>query len=420
MTETELPKIISVDDHLVEPAHLFERWLPKKFHYGAPRVERRKISRDADMFGYEEDPDGLPGDVWFFGKSVYVPRRPVLVLKNVETSSEVRDKEPVTFDEMTPACYDPKERLKAMDSQHVEASLGFPSFPRFCGQAFSEETENDRELGVALIRAYNDWQVEEWCGDSGGRLVPVPVVPLWDAQLAANEIRRNAARGVRAVTFSEVVGHLGYPSIHNGNWDPFFAACEETGTVVCMHIGSSSLLMPLPPDAPLLLLPVMQFANSYASMADFVFSGVLDRFPRLKLAYSEGQAGWIPYAMERMDHAYTHHTWALGEQQIKELPSTYIRRNMYACIFADKHAIHNAHQIGVDNMMFEVDFPHADGPYPNTLQHLADQFAGVDPELVYKIVRGNANRIFELGFDKHLDANGRPLEATAHSVGSPS
>lgn len=406
MAELTLPKIISVDDHVVEPPHLFETWLPKKFQDRAPRVERRMISRDADVWGYEQDPDGLPADVWVFGKSVYVHRRPVVVLKGVETSSAVRDKEPVTYDQMRPGCYDPKERLLEMDSQHVEASLGFPSFPRFCGQAFSEETENDRELGLACIRAYNDWLIEEWCGDSGGRLIPAQVVPLWDASLAAEEVRNNAARGVRAVTFSEVIGHLGYQNIHHGNWDPFFQACEETGTVVCMHIGSSSLMMPLPPGAPTLILPILQFANSYASMADFVFSGVLDRFPSLKLAYSEGQAGWMPYALERMDHAYKHHTWALGEHRIKELPSTYIRRNMYGCIFADRHAIKHAAEIGVDNLMFEVDFPHADGPYPSTYAHLESQFEGIDAQTTYKIVRGNAIRVYELGFDRDLDAAG--------------
>jgi predicted TIM-barrel fold metal-dependent hydrolase len=242
--------------------------------------------------------------------------------------------------------------------------------------------------------------VEEWCGDANGRLIPLPVVPLWDASAAAEEIRRNAARGARAVTFSEVVGHLGYPSIHDGNWDPFFAACEETGTVICMHIGSSSLLMTLPPGASPVVLTTLQFANSYASIADFVFSGVLDRFPALKLAYSEGQAGWMPYAIERMDHAYLHHTWARGEQKIDELPSTYLRRNVFGCIFADRHAIENAELIGADNLMFETDFPHADGPYPSTYAHLREQFDGIDPVTTRKIVRENAIRLFELQLDR--------------------
>jgi predicted TIM-barrel fold metal-dependent hydrolase len=410
MDERTLPKIISVDDHVVEPPHLFERWLPKKFHDRAPRVERRWIDMETDAYHDTEaaEGQGLPADVWIYGDSMYVPRRPVLILKDVETSAALRDKEPVTFDEMDPACYDPKERLKAMDSQHVEASLGFPSFPRFCGQAFSEQYPNDRELGLACLQAYNDWIVEEWCGDSGGRLIPAQVVPLWDAQLASGEIRRNAARGVRAVTFSEIVGHLGFRNIHDRNWDPFFAACEDTGTVVCMHIGSASLMMTPPPGSPTVVVPILQFANSYASMADFVFSGVLDRFPKLKLAYSEGQAGWMPYAMERMDYAYEHHTWALGEQQIKELPSTYVRRNMYGCLFADRHAITNAEAIGVDNLMFEVDFPHADGPYPHTYQHLERQFEGIDDEITYKIIRGNAIRVFELDFDRDRAAVGAP------------
>jgi predicted TIM-barrel fold metal-dependent hydrolase len=403
MPNTDLPMIISVDDHIIEPPTLFQRWLPEKYQDRAPRVERRLISKASKLFnGLVEDPDGDPGDVWFFGDSAYVLRRPILILDGVETTAEMRGNEPVTYDEMHPACYDPKARLEVMTSQHVEASLAFPTFPRFCGQALTEQTTNDREFGLAVVEAYNNFIVEEWCGDSGGRHIPLPVVPLWDATLAAAEVRRNAARGARAVTFSEIVGHLGFPSIHNNQWDPFFAACEETGTVICMHIGSSSKMMPLPPDAPDVVLTTLQFSNSYASMADFIFAGVLDRFPNLKLAYSEGQAGWIPYAMERMDHAYREHTWSHGDVKMKELPSTYIRRNMYGCIFADKHAIANAHEIGIDNLMFEVDFPHADGPYPRTLEHLADQFAGVDPDITRRIVRDNAIKLFQLQLDHQL------------------
>ncbi|MFE0358910.1 amidohydrolase family protein [Streptomyces nigra] len=401
MTTTELPMIISVDDHIIEPPTLFQRWLPAKYQDRAPRVQRRLISREAKLFdGLVEDPDGIPADVWLFGDSAYVLRRPILILDGVETTADMRGNEPATYEEMHPACYDPRARLEVMASQHVEASLAFPTFPRFCGQAFSEQTSTDREFGIACIEAYNNFIVEEWCGDSGGRHIPLPVVPLWDPVLAAAEVRRNAARGARAVTFSEIVGHLGFPSIHDGNWDPFFAACQETGTVICMHIGSSSKMMPMPPGAPDVVATTLQFSNSYASMADFIFSGVLDRFPDLKLAYSEGQAGWLPYAMERMDHAYTHHTWGHGEVKMQELPSTYIRRNVYGCIFADRHAIEQAQQIGVDNLMFEVDFPHADGPYPHTLEHLAGQFAGIDAETTYKIVRGNAIKLFQLDLDR--------------------
>ena len=134
---------------------------------------------------------------------------------------------PITYDEMRPGCYEPKARVADNDANWVEASLCFPTFPRFCGQTFLEA--KDKELAEACVVAYNDFMVEEWCGDSGGKLIPLCIIPLWDAELAAAEVRRNAARGVRAVCFSEIPPHLGLPSIHSGYWDPFFAACEETG-----------------------------------------------------------------------------------------------------------------------------------------------------------------------------------------------
>ena len=97
---------------------------------------------------------------------------------------------PITYDEMRPGCYDPKARLEDMDLNWVEASLCFPTFPRFCGQTFTEA--KDQELGLACVKAYNDWMVEEWCGDCGGRLIPLASIPLWDVELAAAEVRRNA------------------------------------------------------------------------------------------------------------------------------------------------------------------------------------------------------------------------------------
>ena len=144
---------------------------------------------------------------------------------------------------------------------------------RFCGQAFLEAS--DKEVALAGVRAYNDWMVEEWCGPSDGRLVPLCLVPLWDAHLPADEVRRNAARGVRAVTFSEIPVHLGLPSIHSGHWDPFFEACNETFTTVCMHIGSSSKMLATSDDAPIAVTATLTFNNAMASLSDYLFSGCL-------------------------------------------------------------------------------------------------------------------------------------------------
>ena len=142
--------------------------------------------------------------------------------------------EGVTYDDIAPGCYDPIARLADMDINHVEASLCFPNYPRFCGQLFSEA--DDLELGLLCVQAYNDWMIDEWCGSSGGRLIPLCIVPLWDAELAAKEIYRVAEKGCRAVAWSELPAWLGRPGLHGDFWDPFLKACEETQTVICMHI----------------------------------------------------------------------------------------------------------------------------------------------------------------------------------------
>jgi hypothetical protein len=233
---TALPRIISVDDHVVE---LWSTWLPRKYRDRGPRSERRGIGEMEHIGGgtYRQtfDPDGAQADCWVYEDLVYINKRHVAA---VGFDRDDMTMSPITYDEMRPGCYEPKARIADMESNWVEASLCFPSFPRFCGQTFLEA--KDREVALACVLAYNDWMVDEWCGDSEGRLIPLCIIPLWDAELAAAEVRRNAARGVRAVCFSEIPPHLGLPSIHSGTWDPFFAACEETRTVVCMHIGSSS------------------------------------------------------------------------------------------------------------------------------------------------------------------------------------
>jgi predicted TIM-barrel fold metal-dependent hydrolase len=154
---------------------------------------------------------------------------------------------------------------------------------------------------LLCVQAYNDWMVEEWCAGTGGRLVPLCLVPLWDGELAAAEVRRNAARGVRAVAFTELPSYLGLPSPHSGHWDRFFRACSETETAVCMHIGSGTKTPQASPDAPDAVAASIIFGNSAASMADFLYSGVFVRFPQLKVLYAECQIGWIPYLLERLD-----------------------------------------------------------------------------------------------------------------------
>lgn len=395
--EAEFPKIISVDDHVLEPPDVWTSRLPGKYADVWPRVEHRKVSNlafNGVTYTYDIDPDtGKETDFWVY-EDLQVPMRRIIAAAGYEVDEVTL--EPITYEEMRPGCYDAGARLADMDLNWCEASLTFPTFPRFCGQTFLEA--KDRELAELCVLAYNDWMVDDWCAGSGGRLVPLTIVPLWDPDLAAKEVERNAARGVRAVCFSEIPPHLGLPSIHTGHWDPFFAACDETGTVVNMHIGSSSQMPATSPDAPAAVQATLSFNNAMASLGDFLFSGVLPRFPNLKLAYSESQIGWIPYALERADAVWHQFQgWGYDRSRVPEPPSTYFHRQVYGCFFRDFHGMEALDRIGVDNVTFEVDYPHSDSTWPRSRQAAEDMMAGLAPEVVHKLVRQNA--IDMLGLD---------------------
>ena len=241
--------------------------------------------------------------------------------------------------------------------------------------------------------------VDEWCADSGGRLIPLCLIPLWDAELAAAEVRRNADRGVRAVCFSEIPPFLGLPSVHDPDnyWDPFFRACAETKTVVNMHIGSSSKMPSTSADAPPAVGSTLTHTNATFSLVDFLFSGVLVRFPDLKLAYSEGQIGWIPYILERADKVWEENRgWGGVADKVPEPPSTYFHDQVYGCFFDDAHGLRSVEEIGVDNITYESDYPHSDSTWPHTKEIAERQMAHLDDEQRRKIVRGNAIRLFGL------------------------
>ncbi len=392
-----IPKIISADDHVIEPPHVWQSRLPKKYLDVAPRIA---IAPQGEMSLVDGTWVETPGDGekmaawWHYEDKMYQIKQMVAC---PGIPPEEVTMEGVTYDDIAEGCYEPKARLSDMDLNHVEASLCFPNYPRFCGQLFSEA--NDLELGLLCIQAYNDWMIDEWCGDSAGRLIPLCIVPLWDPLLAAQEIHRVAARGCRAVAWSELPSWLGQPGIHGNHWDPFFQACEETGTVICMHIGSGTRTVQTSPDAPTVVTANLIVCNSAASMIDWIFSGKFEQFPDLKLLYAESQIGWIPYFIERADDTWHTHQWAQGENRIPQPPSYYYRRHIHSCFFKDTVGIEMLDRIGVENVLFETDYPHQDGTFPNTLQVAESLFGHLDEDTIYKIARGNAIDLFGLEID---------------------
>jgi len=404
----ELPRIISVDDHVAEPAHLWQTWLPQKYRENGPRIERKRWGGFKLIAGakYEmsEDPEGLWGDAWYYeGNLIYVHKRLVALPQaatidgpnGVEFDRSQMTMEPITYDEMRPVCYNLEARIKDFDLNWMDGSLPFPTFPRFCGQTFYEG--DDKGLGLACVKAYNDWMVEEWCGPSRGYNIPLCLIPLWDVELAAQETIRNAQRGVRAICFSELPHHLGLPTIQSGYWDPLLAVCNDWRVTICMHVGSSSTTPLGSPDAPAGASATISFNNSMASLGEWLYSRRFIMFPNLRIAYSEGQIGWIPYALERADTVWQQHdSWQHSKDVLPEPPSTYYYGRVFGCFTADRHGLRSLDEVGPHNICFEVDYPHTDTTWPNSKPYVEKILEGQDSQVVYDVLRGNAIRMLSL------------------------
>jgi predicted TIM-barrel fold metal-dependent hydrolase len=213
---------------------------------------------------------------------------------------------------------------------------------------------------------------------------------------------------VRAVTFSELPSALGLPSIHDkkGHWNPFIEACDETKTVVCMHIGSGSAVAESSPDAPPAVRMSTLSFNAQLAFADWMFSGLLPRYPNLKVAFSESQIGWMPYVLERMDRI-----WRVGnavariDPVFEHEPSSYMAGRVYGCFFEDSFGVDVREAIGVDQITFESDYPHQDSTWPHTYEYLSRVLADVSEDEAYKIARGNAIRMLELEPDLAAEAS---------------
>jgi predicted TIM-barrel fold metal-dependent hydrolase len=364
---------ISVDDHVVEPPDVFEGRLPQKYVDAAPRVERTDTGNDVWVFNGAAIPNiGLNA----------VAGRP----------KEEYGVNPTAFDEMRAGCYDVHQRVKDMSAGGVLATMNFPSFPSFSGRLFMGA--DDKDLALAMVRAYNDWHIDAWCGAYPGRFIPMALPVLWDPEACAAEIRRVATKGCHSMTFTENPATLGLPSFHDEHWDPMWHALVDEGTIVNIHLGSSGQLAVTAPDAPIDVMITLQPMNICAAAADLVWSRIFREFPTLTVALSEGGTGWIPYFLDRLDRTYDmHHAWT-GQDFDGRTPSEIFREHILTCFIADPIGIALRHEIGIDNICWEQDYPHSDSSWPNAPEELARVAARYDvPDAeVNKITHENAMR----------------------------
>jgi predicted TIM-barrel fold metal-dependent hydrolase len=342
--------MVSVDDHLVEPPDLFEQTIPERWRDRAPRIHRRTNGSDVWLFEGAKIPNiGLNA----------VAGRP----------KEEYGIEPTNFEEMRKGCWDIDERVRDMDAGGVLGSMCFPSFPGFSGRVFA--ATEDKDLALAVLQAYNDWHVDAWCARHPGRFIPMGLPVLWDPELAAAEVRRLADKGVHSLTFTENPATLGFPSFHTEHWDPLWQALVDTDTVLSIHLGSSGQLAVTSPDAPIDVMITLQPMNICQAAADLLWSRIPKHYPGIRIALSEGGTGWIPYFLDRIDRTYDmHHLWT-GQDFGDRLPSEVFRQHFLTCFIADPIGVQLRHDIGIDNIAWECDYPHSDSSWPKAPEELA-------------------------------------------------
>jgi predicted TIM-barrel fold metal-dependent hydrolase len=368
---------ISVDDHALEPPTLFEGRVPAAM---ADRVPQLK-------YGYDGDSD-IP---YWQVDDEEIPIR--TVNGSVGRPTDEWNLSPQDFGDFRPGVSDPTVRLRDMDVVGAWSSLCFPSVMwGFAGRRLAQM--NDQAVGLASVKAYNDWVIEEWCAADTERLVPCQLPWLSDPLEAAKEIYRNAERGFKCVSFSENPAAVGFTSIHSGEWDPFFAACEETGTVLNLHVGSSGTVVypdeKSPREVGVALFPV----NSVTASVDWVYSRVPLRFPGLKIVLSEGGASWVPMVQERLVRANrvleSSAVWHADDPS----PAEVFSRNFWFASLEDPSAFRNLDVIRADRVMVECDYPHSDSTWPDTQELLARDLGHLDIEDIYKICVGNACDVY--------------------------
>jgi predicted TIM-barrel fold metal-dependent hydrolase len=373
--------LVSVDDHIVEPADMFDRHVPAALKDKAPKYV---VQANGDGFWLYEG-----RKVANLGVNAVVGR----------PRSEY-GMEPTALSQMREGSYNVHKRVEDMNVNGLLASLNFGTFVGFDGSFFAGGT--DMALAYRMMQAYNDWHIDEWCGAYPGRFIPMAMVPIWDVNLVVDEIKRVSKKGCRAVAFSDNPSLKGFPSIHDAYWEPLWKICAEEHVVLNCHIGTGAAVahpsMESPIDAWITAMPM----SISSSAADWLQLRALQRYSDLKIALSEGGIGWIPYFLERADFTFEHHhEWTHTDFGGRK-PSDVFREHFITCFIDDRFGVKNRSDIGVDIICYECDYPHSDTLWPEAPEHLMRNFVGCTDQDINKMTHLNAMRTYSFDPFKSL------------------
>ena len=380
-------KIIDVDTHLSEPHDLWQKRAPASLKGSLPRV----VNRDGKQ-------------AWVIGEDILltdpmIGAAPISVVRKDGSKDRSLGFFGMKIDEVHAASYNGAERVKMMDASNIHAQIIYPNVLGFGGQ---NGKNADEALRIASIEIFNDAMAEMQV-DSGGRIYPMALIPWWEVKKAVAEVRRAHAMGLRGININSDPHLHGLPPLGDRYWDPLWEACTELEMPVNFHIGASDSAqdwygMQAWPggsaDLQFALSSSMIFFSNARVMANIIFSGILDRHPTIKFVSVESGLGWVPFLLESLEYQLAENA---GNAKLALTPSEYFHRNMYASFWFERRNLGEmVRQVGVDNVMFETDFPHPTCLYPTPMDQVSEGLAQLDFESRSKILSKNAAKLYRI------------------------
>ena len=399
--------MVSVDDHISEPPDMFQKHLKGDDLATAPTFKTTATGTNYwEYNGQKKSSVGL---------NAVVGRVP-----------EEFGVEPTALNQLRKGVYDSSARVDDMNVNGIAASLNFGSFIGFDGALFGKYP--DKAQGLRHLQAYNDWHIDEWCGNHPGRFIPCGILPTWDMDACVAEIKRISKKGCTAVSISENPTTIGLPSIHNAYWEPMWKAVTEEDIVICLHIGGGNpaphASMESPIEAWISTMPI----SIVVGAADWLHLEALERYP-LKVALSEGSIGWVPYFLERSDFAHEQHKAWTHSRFKGTKPSEVFWKHFMTCFIEDAFGLKNIQHMNEDMITYECDYPHSDCLWPHAPERLWETIKHLTPTQIDKITHKNAMRYFRFDPFKHhkkedlmvgalrAKAKAAGVDVTPHSYG---
>ncbi len=366
---------ISADSHVMEPANLYVDYMSPRFRDRAPRVENH---------------DGV--DVLIVEGA---PATPVCGIAGAGVDPKDMRVKYTKFTDIDPGGWDAAARLLAQDADGVTAEVIFPSVGMVVSRIQDRELQND------AMQAYNRWLVE-FCAGAPKRLFGVGQTAILDVDSAIADAVRIKEQGFKGLYMNGAPWTQG--DFDDPQFDRLWAACIDLDLPICFHTfgarkGSTS--------SAFSSYRGTQSINGWHSVVRenqdvigmFVYGGIFDRFPALKLVCVEADAGWAPHFMMRMDHMYLRHRYWMKAPNLKRMPSDYVKENVWLTFQDDEVAFQTAHLMNPARLMWANDFPHSDSTWPWSHSLLIGQTQGLSDEIKAMILHDNVKSLFKLDVD---------------------